>query len=853
MNHQNKKNRRSGRKKVHVLSVITVLLAVTIGIEAVLGAVAVAGVNQMLESEPKLKLDDFLSQESTLVYDKDGNQIADVGQTLRENITYDEVPESLIDAFLSIEDSRYFTHNGFDIPRFTASVLNTLLRGNVQGGSTFTMQLVKLTYFQNDENGISRTRDIEYKIQQIDLAIQLEKATDKKTIFELYLNKMNFGGIGNIRGIQKASQQYFGKSVSELNLSDSALMAGIVNSPYYYDPHNFLDHATSRRNEVLDMMLYHGYITQQAHDLAESVRVEDQLIDASSTLDSNGYAYQGYIDEVLKEAAEVTGQDPLAVSMEIHTAMDPAVQAKWEEIQSSSGDIQFYEGMEMGGITINNQTGEIVGIGAGRNYANGGSMLLNHATVQRKQPGSTVKPFLDYAPAIEYLGWATDHQMTDYPMTVGDWQFTNAGNTSLGVLDITTALIWSKNIPALKTNLKVQSVKGIDWYIQYMKDLGFDEDVADRYSLGHAIGGNDFVCTPEQLAAAHGMLLNGGYYVRPHTITSIHYRVGDEPDYKADFERNQVMSSAAAWIVGYMMYQVIHFGGFNYTQTLIRDYQTFAKTGTTDWGDSGLQYGIPQGASKDSWMVCSDTQYTSSIWIGYEKVEEGQLNYLTNDMINANITGNILSEILDVVHRESTPPDYAMPSGVSQITNVLGVFPYVAPTADENLPVGTGYIKSEYAKLGSFSMTVPELEKLSSFRASYNSLLGTVAFSWAPYPGGTEQETTFKSDTTEAEPNLLNTAAITGNVVYKVRLSQNGKTVAEYTSDSETSTELPDLEEDTETQACGYYSYANLSDSTSNEVCTSFRTRKSILPEPSESPEPEPSESPEPTTEPDEG
>ena len=228
------------RKKFHGFRFLTLIMAVLVGFELVFGAVGIMAIDTLLQNEPTLDLADFETNQSTLVFDKDGNEIADVGAQLRENITYDQVPEALVDAFLSIEDSRYFTHNGFDIPRFVKSMIDTVVTRNVSGGSTFTMQLVKLTYFQNDDTGVSKTRNIEYKIQQIDLAMQLEKKITKKQIFEMYMNKMNFGGVGNIRGVQKAAEQYFGKSVSQLNLSECALLAGIINSPYYYLQQNDL-------------------------------------------------------------------------------------------------------------------------------------------------------------------------------------------------------------------------------------------------------------------------------------------------------------------------------------------------------------------------------------------------------------------------------------------------------------------------------------------------------------------------------------------------------------------------------------------------------------------------------------
>ena len=179
----------------------------------------------MLKDAPKIDINNFESKESTQILDKDGNLIQDIGQQIRTNVSYDDMPSSLIDAFVAVEDSRYFEHNGFDLPRFTKAFLTNLKTLSFsQGGSTFTMQLVKNTYFTNDETGEMAARSklagVKRKVQEIFLAMQLENQTNKKRIFELYLNKLNFGGSGNIRGVQKAAEYYFGKDVSELTLSE---------------------------------------------------------------------------------------------------------------------------------------------------------------------------------------------------------------------------------------------------------------------------------------------------------------------------------------------------------------------------------------------------------------------------------------------------------------------------------------------------------------------------------------------------------------------------------------------------------------------------------------------------------
>ena len=177
------------------------------------------------------------------------------------------------------------------------------------------MQLVKNTYFSDDATGKQASRSgvsgVTRKVQEIALAMELENSNEvnKKTIMELYLNKLNFGGNRNIRGIEKAAEYYFGKSVTELNLAESALLAGVINAPSAYNPFYNLEKATSRRNEVLYQMYNHGYITEEEYQLARCIKVEDLLVDDSARSSSNGVAipYQAYIDQVVSEVYEITG------------------------------------------------------------------------------------------------------------------------------------------------------------------------------------------------------------------------------------------------------------------------------------------------------------------------------------------------------------------------------------------------------------------------------------------------------------------------------------------------------------------------------------------------------------------
>ena len=853
---------RRRKRRVNRFAVWTLVLIVLIVLELIVGLVGVFALNRMTRNEPELVIDDFFSQESSHIFDRNGTLIADVGTQLRENVTYNEISESVIDAFLAVEDSRYYEHDGFDLPRFTKSAIDNVMnklrrRGGLSGGSTFTMQLVKLTYFQNDETGQTANRNIEYKVQQIDLARQLEKQSNKKMIFEMYLNKMNFGGTGNIRGIQKAAEYYYGKTAGELNLAEAAMLAGVINAPYSYDPHNFLDNATARRNTVLNLMLRHGYITEKECSLAKKIKVEDTLINPN-TGGGETYAFQSYIDTVIEEASNITGQDPLSVAMDIYTFMDPDVQSVIDDIQAERTEEVVFpdELMEIGIIAENNQTGEVVAIGGGRNYGRGGSMLLNHATDQYKQPGSSVKPFLDYALAFEYLGWSTSHVVTDRPITYRGTNMIikNANGSYNGQVTLSYAISASLNTPAIQALQDVIDTAGWDTVVQYVNSLGFSQVTYDNFDIGFAIGGSNFTASCEEVMAAHATLMNGGNYIKPHTIQKIEFRSGNSEPLVPNYEKNNVLSPQAAYLAAQLMYTAVHGGVFNYLDILSRSYATYGKTGTSDWGDEGLQYNIPQGASKDKWMVCDTSEYTICTWVGYEKGVKDKDTYFNRDKSAANIPGHICSLVLDSLNRDHAPEPLAMPEGISQITHILGTFPYasVLPDMDPSL-VTSGLVKSEFATLADPQST-EEVSDLASFNASLDD--DTLSLEWAAYPDPErikQAEDTMDISLRDGAGNVLVEAWgkrlfdwswVYGPIRYKAHIRKGGETIAELSSEeSSFETDASELDEDTEYEACGFYAF-DVSDKSSNEICVKFRTPKPAAPEPTATPTPDASQNP---------
>ncbi len=656
-------------------TIIIIILVVGISI----GIFSLTLANRMINDAPKLNIEDFISNESTKIYDSEGELIQEIGTYLRENISYKELPEGLIDAFLSIEDSRYFQHFGFDIPRFSKAIIENLKTMSFgQGGSTFTMQLVKNTYFQVDSGDSSTiaTKSIDRKVQEIFLALELEKELDKKKIFELYLNKLNFGG--NVRGVEKASQYYFGKSAKDLVLTESALLAGIINRPNAYNPYQHLDWSTNRRNKVLEMMVYHGYLQKEEAELAKSIKVEDLLVGENVVKgDSSSNAYRSYLDAVINEAQQLTGKDPYVNGMNIYTSMDRNVQETIDSIQDGTTNIPWPDDlMQIAMISVNNKTGEIVGIGGGRNYD--GARLLNRATSQFKQPGSSVKPFLSYALAFEYLGYTDQMVLTDRPITYPRESrvLKNFDGEYRGDVTIQQAVAQSLNIPAILTLQEVVEEIGVDSVVSYMNSIGFTKVTKDNFHLSFAIGGTWFETTVLELAGAHAAMINLGVYNKPHTINKIVLQNGDT--FYPENQNRKVISSGSAFLVDELMKYTVDGPYFNYMQILKRNYPVYAKSGTSDWGSDGIAYGIPKGAAKDKWMVASTSNFTNAVWVGYDKAVKGEQTYYTGAKSSLNIPGRINKILLDANEKieNSDLKGVVKPNDVEELTYVYGTWPY---------------------------------------------------------------------------------------------------------------------------------------------------------------------------------
>ena len=310
------------RKKKKVINIILIII-LTLGIICLVAFSAF--LIYITVSAPKFNPDNLDTQELSIMYDSNGQVIAKLGAEKREKVKYDELPQVLIDAIVSTEDSRFYQHNGFDAPRFFKATLNKLLGDNSAGGaSTLSMQVVKNSF--TDASQDSGIKGIIRKFTDIYLAVfKLEKNYTKEEIIEFYVNNHYLGG--NIYGVEEASQAYFNKSVGELNLSEATIIAGMFKNPGGYSPTLHPDNAAARRKTVLYLMRRHGYITEEEQKLANSIPVASLTKDASGNSTSNGVSpYQSYIDTVVKELDKKYNVNPYKTSLLIYTNMDRSKQ-----------------------------------------------------------------------------------------------------------------------------------------------------------------------------------------------------------------------------------------------------------------------------------------------------------------------------------------------------------------------------------------------------------------------------------------------------------------------------------------------------------------------------------------------
>ena len=573
-----------------------------------------------------MKREDLTSKSvDTIIYDKDGTEIANVsGEEKRRTVTLDEVPQMLQDAYISIEDERFYTHHGVDIKRTLGATATYIIRrgSSSYGGSTITQQLVKNLMNDDDDSGIA---GIQRKIREMSRAYKLEQWFSKQQILELYLNTIFVGS--DVYGVQLGARYYFDKSVQDLDLAECAFLAGINHAPNSYNPFGEKDNSERIKNRtktVLSKMLELGKITQEEYDSAKQ-EVEDGLKFSQGNTSSGtsmSYLARAAYNQVIKEfAAEKDVSTKIATQMiagggyKIYTTQDSTVQGYAEEVYRS-GDHIFYGVATKNGekvnsghtqsaiVIIDHKTGYVVGCmgGLGDDVDSNGQ---NRATQSPRQPGSSIKPLAAVAPALE-SGIIT-------AATVYDESRTSFGNYSpnphsgYDLVTVRKAIEFSANT----VNVKIMDEVGPANSIAFMRKMGISTLITAKENAEHndenlslVLGGATEGITPLEMAGAYATIANDGVYITPTFYTKVEDSSGSvvlEPKQ----EKNRVMSEANSYILKSILTGPVTGSNGTATSAKISGQATAGKTGTTN-------------DNYDRWFCGFTNYYTAAAWYGFD-------------------------------------------------------------------------------------------------------------------------------------------------------------------------------------------------------------------------------------------
>lgn len=652
---------------------------------------------------PEFNPNNLYKKEATVVYDKDGAIIAKLGSQMREKVTYEELPEVLVDAIVATEDSQFFEHNGFNPARFLKASLTQVLGHGGGGASTITMQVSKNSFTSFESHGID---GIIRKFTDIYLSIfKIEKNYTKEQILEFYVNSYYMGG--GAWGVEQACQNYFGKSVSEINLSEAALIAGLFKGGYAYDPYLFPENAEARRKVVLGLMQRHGYITEEEKNLALKLTVSDILV-----TDRKSESYQAFIDTVVEEVKKKTKQNPYSVPMEIYTTMDAKKQTHVNKIMDGDGFKWENDTVQAGIIVTDTNTGAIVAVGAGRNRK--GASTFNYATMINNQIGSTAKPLYDYGPAIEFSNMSTGQPIADEPHGYSSGgNIKNWDDKFRGLMTFRTALKESRNIPALKV---FQSQKNSD-IKKFVTSLGLHPQIESGMVFeSHSLGGYNGE-SPLSMAAAYAAFANGGTYIEPYSFTKVVFRETGE-EYENTYESRKVMSDATAYMVTSML---IDTATYTTGRNRVNGIQYANKTGTTNLDRSTqIRYNLPSYSVNDLWCVGYSRDFAVAVWYGYDEIGPKSYNVSRNQ--NANLFSAVIRGVL------TGQKDFTVPSSVIglEVEKNTAEVKLASEFTPDNLKT------TEYFKVGTepteVSTRFAKLSDISNLNA--NNSGSTISLNW---------------------------------------------------------------------------------------------------------------------------
>ena len=790
-----KSDKKSLRKKILLGFMIFFLVCIVLAIIFFAYIALTAG---------KFDPDKLYSKEASTLIDVNGNTYAKLGSEMRQKISYDDMSEELINAIVATEDSRFFEHNGFDLPRFVKASFGQLLGQDAGGASTLTMQVSKNQYTSNVATG---WEGIKRKFTDIYISMfQIEMNYSKEEILEFYANSYYLGS--GAYGVEQAAQTYFNKSADELNLAEAAMIAGLFQSPVSYDPNINPDRTEARRQTVLSLMKRHGYITDEEYEIAKDMTVDKIVIKGNSSTTDNAQ-YRGFINAVAEEVEDKTGYNPYQYSMKIYTTMDKEKQDVLNDIMDGTSYNWENDVVQAGVVAIDNKTGGISAISNGRNQ--NGETWQDFATGSGgnvRQIGSTAKPLFDYGPAIEYNNWNTDHPIIDTEHTYSDGTpVNNWDGTYKGIITMRQALVESRNVPAVKTFQSVDNEKIKDFVTSLGLHPGMDSN--GKLYEADAIGGYNGEY-PLSVAGAYSAFANGGYYIEPHTVTKIKFdETGKVEEYEP--ERTKVMSAATAYMITDMLVDTAENALGRYSNINGATYA--AKTGTSNYDEKTQKtLGLPDNAVNDLWVAGYNPDYSIAVWYGYASNSSKYYNRFGSGQN---------SRLFNAVAKNFFKADakFEKPSEVVEVTVERNTGTSLLPSEHTPDSAKTTELFRESTKPTEVSARFNTLGNVSNLKANVSGNKATISWSgistpealsqsyWKPF---VEKAFGLTKDQNSYLSYIMNyNSSVLGNVVYKVYY-KNGNDLTLLTTTSETSTtvRLPNVDSPTIVVKTGYSNYS---------------------------------------------
>ncbi|VJW71567.1 penicillin-binding protein 1A [Streptococcus pneumoniae] len=601
---------------------------------------------------PSLSESKLVATTSSKIYDNKNQLIADLGSERRVNAQANDIPTDLVKAIVSIEDHRFFDHRGIDTIRILGAFLRNLQSNSLQGGSTLTQQLIKLTYFSTSTSDQTISR----KAQEAWLAIQLEQKATKQEILTYYINKVYMSN-GNY-GMQTAAQNYYGKDLNNLSLPQLALLAGMPQAPNQYDPYSHPEAAQDRRNLVLSEMKNQGYISAEQYEKAVNTPITDGLQSLKSA--SNYPAYMdNYLKEVINQVEEETGYNLLTTGMDVYTNVDQEAQKHLWDIYNTDEYVAYPDDeLQVASTIVDVSNGKVIAQLGARHQSSNVSFGINQAVETNRDWGSTMKPITDYAPALEYgvydsTATIVHDEPYNYPGTntpVYNWDRGYFGNITLQY-----ALQQSRNVPAVETLNKV----GLNRAKTFLNGLGIDYP-SIHYS--NAISSNTtesdkkYGASSEKMAAAYAAFANGGTYYKPMYIHKVVFSDGSEKEFSNVGTR--AMKETTAYMMTDMMKTVLTYGtGRN---AYLAWLPQAGKTGTSNYTDEEIENHIKtsQFVAPDELFAGYTRKYSMAVWTGYS-------NRLTPLVGNGlTVAAKVYRSMMAYLSEGSNPEDWNIPEGL---------------------------------------------------------------------------------------------------------------------------------------------------------------------------------------------